>query len=609
MKARVGFFFKYLTFWFLFGQLARIIFFIYQHPFTRELSISDLFFSMLHGARLDLTIAGYFTLLPGLLTSISAFGKGRLLKYFITAYTAILLLVTTFIVILDLELYRHWGFRMDATPLLYVGDQATASSDASTIVLLIFGWLLLCAGTFWCFFQYIRKDIGSFQSADWKTALLLLILTAALIGPIRGTVGVAPINTGTVYHHKSNMFANHAAINVIYNFGYAIRKINRLKYPENYFDREKTTQYFNELITQDTSNVSFVNGEQPNIILIVLESFTFRLIEPLGGVPDVTPNLNKLAAEGILFDNFYASGDRTDIGMVSIMNGYPRQPKGSIIKFPKKTATLPYINKTLSQRGYYTGFTFGNDIDFANFNSYLSNAQFNHLMHADLFPDELNDSKWGVHDHYVFDEFLNELNKAPQPFFKVMLTLSSHQPYTVPMETVIEGNDDSSKFLNSAHYTDKSLGTFIADAKKQSWWNNTWIIITADHGHPLPDNHGVANPRRFKIPMLWLGGAVAKQDTVIHRFGTQTDLANTIFGQLGFQDEAFTFSSNMLSKHHKPFSLFIFNDGVGYLDSLRTIVYDNTAKAYVQQTGATNGKDLALAKAYLQQLYSDFNKR
>ena len=96
------------------------------------------------------------------------------------------------------------------------------------------------------------------------------------------------------------------------------------------------------------------------------------LSEPLGGVENITPNLNKLCNEGILFDNFYASGDRTDKGIVSVLSGYPAQPQSSIIKFPSKTQHLPYLTRYLNDLGYHTSFVYGGDIDFSEFQILLN---------------------------------------------------------------------------------------------------------------------------------------------------------------------------------------------------------------------------------------------
>ena len=137
------------------------------------------------------------------------------------------------------------------------------------------------------------------------------------------------------------MFANHSAVNVVWNFLYAVQKMNKLKYADNFFDKNKTEQYFDRLIASSDSTPNFLKTARPNVVIIVMESFTSGFIEPLGGLPNVTPRFNSLVKEGVLFDHFYSSGDRTDKGIVSILNGYPSQPLTSIITEPRRTKAFP----------------------------------------------------------------------------------------------------------------------------------------------------------------------------------------------------------------------------------------------------------------------------
>ena len=175
----------------------------------------------------------------------------------------------------------------------------------------------------------------------------------------------------------------------------------------------------------------------------------------LGGLDGITPNFNQLVHEGILFSNIYSSGDRTDQGVIAIISGFPSQPTSAIGKFPFKTQNLPFISKDFKDMGYHTAWTYGYNINYANFNSYLNLAGFEEITEKNDFGvrDYIN-SKWGVDDHKVFNRLLEQINNydLDKPFFWVGLTLSSHEPFKVPMETVIEGDDNESLFLNSAYY-------------------------------------------------------------------------------------------------------------------------------------------------------------
>jgi phosphoglycerol transferase MdoB-like AlkP superfamily enzyme len=492
---------------------------------------------------------------------------------------------------------------------MYVGKEAAGSGDFWQTIFLVVYWLIMFSASLFAFYKYFKKRIKSLPGTDWKALPAILFATTLFIIPIRGSFGVAPMNSGFVYFHDSKMFANHSAVNVVWNFLYAVQKMNKLKYANNFFDKAKTEQYFDRLLSSSDSTTKLLKMDRPNVIIIVMESFTSGFIEPLGGVPGVTPRFNALVNEGILFDRFYSSGDRTDKGIVAILNGYPSQPLTSIIKEPRRTKSLPYLNMKFKEAGYRTEFTYGYNINYANFNSYLIHAGFDHVTHSADFPPELNTSKWGVHDEFVFEKFFEETQQVSSPFFKIMMTQSSHEPFDVPMETVIEGKDEISQFLNSAYYADKQLGIFIDKAKKTSWWENTLVVITADHGHLYPNNPGVSNPDRFKIPMLWLGGALNTTDTVIHAVSCQTDIPNTVLAQFEMDAHEFKFGQDILGNNFNPFAVYLYNNGFGMIKPDRLYVYDNVSNSIIQKSGEVQDVDLSEGKAFVQTLYWDFNSR
>ncbi len=610
MKHRLKVFGLLGLLWVLFFGLARIIFLLYQFPLTLDLSLYEILMPVWLGLRMDLAMAAYWLILPGLALVASFFIAEKIIRLMIILIFYGLSIFSVVVIVADLELYRHWGFRMDTTPLLYTGPEGISSLSIGIFFLLVGIFGLLITSLHWSFRKFVLDRL-TFQSAHWRNSIIMFLVVALLFIPIRSSFRVAPLNTGVVYFHKSNPFPNHAGINVVWNFLKSVVSDNSFKYPSDFLDETTARETFSKLMR--TSNVStrVLNQSKPNILLIILESFTSKIIEPLGGLPGITPNLNQLCREGILFTDFYASGDRTDKGLVSILSGYPAQPKTSIIKFPNKTEGLPSLPKVLARRGYLTSFVYGGDIGFANMESYLNIVGFSHITEDDDFDAMLNTSKWGVHDQFVFDRLLIETDTASQnigtPFFKTMLSLSSHEPFDVPFRQTRQ-KDESDLFLNSCTYTDSCLGQFINLAKQKEWWENTLIIITADHGHRFPLDNPNYDKRKFKIPMLWIGGAV-DTSMQIHKIGSQTDIVNTLLGQFDLKNDDFAFSKDLLSDESTSFAVYSYNNGFGYLDATFESVYDFDLKNYLIPDSILQAKDLAKGKAYLQMLFNDYNKR
>jgi len=606
MKERFNFFFTYALFWFAFFIVAKTIFLIYQFDNTASLTFGEIVSVFLHGSQMDISSTGYILLIPGLLLAfLSYFRKAH--TYSMHIYTFIILMYVSFITVVDIELYRHWGFKLDTTPLMYLGSEAAGSGDFWTTILLTVFWLILFVGCFWVYLKKASPKHFKFTEFSWPQPLVFLFLTACMILPIRGSLGVAPMNVGFVYFSKDNPFANHAAVNTFWNLNYALNKMSTTMYSESYHDKKSSERIFKSLYTsQKGVTTNLLNTEKPNVLIVILESFTSKIIEPLGGMKGITPNINQLMKEGVLFTNIFSSGDRTDKGIVSVLNGYPAQTKTSIIKFPNKAINLPFLNTYFTDNGYRTQFSYGYDINYANFKSYLNIADFDGITDKSNFPAELGTSKWGVHDHYVFDKVIEELDTMSTPFFEVMMTLSSHEPFDVPMDPVFELKDEEDQFLNAAYYTDKSFGDFIKKAKKSDWWDNTLIIAVADHGSRHPNNTSISQPGRFTIPMFWLGGALSVSDTIISTYGNQTDLANTLLGQFDAENSEFEFSNNLLSNSAQSFSVYLYNDGFGYFNEDTQVIYDNVGGNYVRGGDSPQSQ---YGKAYLQIIYSDFNQR
>jgi phosphoglycerol transferase MdoB-like AlkP superfamily enzyme len=605
MKGRLKLFGALGLLWVVFFEIARVIFLVYHLSLTSSLSVYEILMPLWLGLRMDLAMAAYWLVIPGLILTASFFIPERFSRWAITTVFYCLLIFSGILIVADLELYRHWGFRMDTTPLLYVGAEGLGSVLVLTLIWLVLIFLVLFIVMHLAFQKFVRPKL-QFERGGWRSGILMFLVVALLFIPIRSSFRVAPLNTGVVYFHKTKSFPNHAGINVVWNFMRYVISDNSVRYPTNFLDQESTQKIFAELMQRPDSTIGVINNSRPNVLLIILESFTAKIVEPLGGKPGITPNLNRLCEEGILFDQFYASGDRTDKGLISILSGYPAQPKTSIIKYPNKTESLPTLPRKLSNAGYHTSFVYGGDIGFANMESYLNIAGFSHITQDDDFDMTLNVSKWGVRDEYVFEQLQKELDSARAPFFKTMLSLSSHEPFDVPGND--EAMDETTLFLNSCTYTDKWLGAFIDEARKKDWWKNTLVIITADHGHRLPGNNQVYDKEKFKIPMLWLGGAIDSAKR-ISKIGSQTDLAVTLLSQLGVHSDEFLFSKNLLSLSTQPFAVYSFHNGFGYIDPTMETIYDFDYRKYIKPENTLPEQELVKGKAFMQLLFTDYNKR
>ena len=161
--------------------------------------------------------------------------------------------------------------------------------------------------------------------------------------------------------------------------------------------------------------------------------------------------------------------------------------------------------------------------------------------------------------------------------------------------------------LSAIDYTDQELGKFVQQSKKTLWWDNTLIIITSDQGNANTTEDGLT-PAQFKIPMLWLGGALATRDTVIHTLGNQTDICNTLLAQIGQYSKDFAFSRDIASPGVEQLAMFVFDNGFGVVKPYGAGIFD-MADDRVIYSERVNKAEADQGRAYLNAVRSDYASR
>ena len=605
-------FLKYIIstalFWLLFFAVHRLIFIVYNCNYANHASLGSLIASFGVGLRLDLSMTGYVLMVLCVVESLLLLTWGKfsfkalngINYFFIGAFNALLLGNT--------NLYSYWGRHMDAeafsflkTPWVIVASLTWIEIVVFVLVLVFFIWL-------WVFIykKWVRRLApgANMTLAGRSVAAFLTLFTGALmIIPVRGSFGVAPINTGVAYFSQ-HMYANHAAINPLWNLFYSFKRMDARTMHYQFMDETKAHHIFDEMMHNGQGSPLLLNQKRPNIVVIQLESFSAQVVGVLGGEA-VTPHLDSLARDGILFSNIYAASDRSDKGLVATLAGYQVVPGYSIIQYPAKSQSLNFLPRRLKDNGYRNmTYMYGGDIGFKGMNSFVTLSGFDQVITIDDFPGSTQGEKWGVHDEYTFDRLAKEMEQTTAPYFKFFFTLSSHEPFDVPMEKVFDN-----PYLNSVHYTDRCLGEFFSKVKEKGLWDNTLFVLIADHGVPGPLKATSQKKERYHIPMVWTGGALAVRDTVVSTLGSQTDMVSTLLNQLGIDDEGFDFSKNLLDPTVAQFAFFTYPDAFGYVTPESFQVYDNRAKSYIESEGNITPIDSLRAKAYLQVLSADHLKR
>ena len=591
------------------------MFLIWNIPETMKITAFDWWGIFWYGKKMDLSVAGYFSLVPGLTLGLVYFLNKKILVGFLRVYTVILLTVITIGGVIDMMLYPHWGTRLGILFINTISDPVGVTSSInwwqfllSCVICII--WVLLWRRLY---LRFLEPSLGKDLQISWLVMPSMVFVTALLLVPIRGSFDRSPLNHSSVSFSK-NYYANQAAFNYFWSFTYDLIEMNDLENPAVYMDENLSSRLVTEnfLVNDTISFPKFIKqkGETlPNVIVVILESFSNKLVATLGGEPDLTPGLNKLSKEGITFTQFFATGNRSDKGLSGLIGSYPALLNSSILKYMEKTRTLNFLPAYFEKQGYSMSFYYGGDINFYNIRLLLMQSGITNLVSKTDFPSKIGSmSKWGVPDEYLYERFLKDLPDTKAPFLKMIYTISSHDPFDVPFKK-IKGSSLLNKYFNSIAYADSCLVDFVEKLKISPVWENTLLIITSDHGALEPGPTTLQEPETYRIPMIWLGGVI---DTTlfVDKISMQTDLAYTLAKQMDWETIPSPFTKNIFGSRQHAF--YLTETGWGYLEPGLSFFLDRYTLDITWFKGRTHPKAneaVTNAKAYIQYLHTDFLNR
>uniref|UniRef100_UPI00402A1BAF LTA synthase family protein n=1 Tax=Segatella copri TaxID=165179 RepID=UPI00402A1BAF len=635
MKQIIWFVKTYATFVVLFVLQKPLFLFLEKGSATQPVDniFTELPAVIWHGLPLDLSMAGYLSVIPGLLSIAVVWLKRELVKPIMNIYFIIASLFITCSFLLNASLYPYWKYPLDSTPLFYFFTSpadAIASVSIWQVILSIVILIVLTIGVWFTLRmrgekrqQYSRYSYGyggfgsgkrnrfdDFDRHRGRTSIILLLLTGLLFLPIRGGITVSTMNTGQAYYSQ-NAYLNHSAVNPLFSLLESITHQEDFASQYRFMKDKEADKIFATMTSTSDENTypllneaTFKKGT-PDILIVIMESFASDIMPSMGSYKDVAVCLDSIAQQSILFTRFYANSFRTDRGMVSVLSGYPAQPTTSIMRYPRKTSQLPSIARNLVKyKNYKTTYYYGGDADFCNMRSYLVSQGYQHIISDANFPIEDKLSKWGVPDHILAAKMMEDI-KAQQnekrPMLRILQTSSSHEPFEVPYHRLKD------KRLNAFAYTDSVMGAIVREYRKLPRWKNTLIVFVPDHVGGYKENLNDHDRSRYQIPLILAGGAISRPMKV-GIIGSQHDIAATLLGQLGVEHREFTFSKNMMSDATPKFAFFAVNDAFGVVSEENSLIYDNRAKRIVYDKGE-KGFNLKRGQAYLQKLYDDLAKK
>ncbi|MCU1763382.1 LTA synthase family protein [Pseudomonas sp. 14P_8.1_Bac3] len=384
-----------------------------------------------------------------------------------------------------------------------------------------------------------------------------------------------------------NAYQNELASNGPYQFFAAFRN-NELDYPQFYSTlppavvaqqiRAELSEPNARFIGEDPQDIRRVidnPGEprKPNIILVTLESFSAKYLGSNGDQRNLTPNLDALRKQSLYFNNFYATGTRTDRGLEAITLAIPPTPGRSIVKRVGREGGFASLGQQLGAVGYDSVFVYGGRGYFDNMNAFFSGNGYRVVDQSSVDESDIHfKNAWGMADEDLYSQSLKLADAdyaKQQPFLLQLMTTSNHRPYTYPDNRIDirsgNGRDGAVK------YTDYAIGQFLDQARKKPWFANTIFVFVADHtaGSAGKEDLPISN---YQIPLFIYSPALIEARESA-QLASQIDLAPTLLGLLNLDYESTFFGRNLLQDNPLPPRVVIGN---------------------YQHLGLFDGKDLAI---------------
>jgi phosphoglycerol transferase MdoB-like AlkP superfamily enzyme len=435
----------------------------------------------------------------------------------------------------------------------------------------------------------IRKFIdGSLLPADatpsWRARGRARFGVALAAVPV---LSFAFVNVSMTEISRNN-FANELAGNGIYDFGAAFRN-NELDFDRFYATEEKqhvlaglrdllrepNSRYVNDDPADITREVRRDGAEKRlNIIVIVEESLSADFLGAFGNRQGLTPNLDRLAGESLLFTRLYATGTRTVRGLEAIDLSIPPLPGASVVKRPKNEEFFSW-GSVMREKGYDTKFIYAGYGYFDDMNHFFAHNGFDIVDRTDFSREEISFANvWGVCDEDLFSKTIREARKshaAGRPFFSMVMTTSNHRPFTYP-----DGRIDipsHSGREGGVKYADFAIGRFLARARKEAWFHDTLLVIVADHCAGSAGKTAIP-VKKYEIPMMVYAPSHVRPQRV-DRLASQIDIAPTVLGLLNASYRTKFFGRDVLAPGPPRERAFLSTyQKLGYMDDKRLIVLE-----------------------------------
>jgi phosphoglycerol transferase MdoB-like AlkP superfamily enzyme len=593
---------------------------------TSQLSVPQAIESMGMGLWFDLN-ALCFLLVPFLLASLLSTNRYRSRPWANKLRWLLAFMVTFALLFGAVSEYIFWQefttrFNFIAVDYLIYTNEVIGNIRESYPVGLIVLLIALVAVTI----LFSLRKVLSFETGAHRTKQRVSLMAAVIALPM---VSFQFANVDQMEFSK-NAYANELAGNGVYSFSAAARR-NELDYDKFYKTispalaastlqviggSRQITATSNAHSVANPSAIGPFKRHPKNVVLISVESLSAEYLGIYGNKQKITPYLDRLAGESLVFDKFFATGTRTVRGLDALSIATPPIPGQAIVHRPNSDH-LATIGELLRTQNYETYFIYGGYGVFDSMNAYFGSNNYKVVDRTDFDAKTIqSENVWGVDDESLFDnsiKLFDENAKTKKPFFAHIMTTSNHRPYTFPAGKIDlpQGSRES-----AVKYTDYAIGQFIEKSKAKPWFKDTVFVIVADHCASVAGKSKLPVDK-YHIPLILYAPDMLPAGHY-SRIASQIDIVPTLLDVLGKKgaEQFYGQSLFVAAATHAPERAFISNyQALGYYKNDTLVVLSPKQKieaykidplSFEATPSAMNSSLLNEAIAYYQTASRDY---
>ena len=520
-----------------------------------QLSLGQTIKMLSRGLWFDLSTLAYL-IVPWLILSIALPNNWRtkrwlnLLKWVIACIVTFSLL---FGVVSEVIFWQEFTTRFNFIAvdyLIYTHEVVGNIRESYPVPLIVLAIALIAICMMWLAHKFIAFKHNP-MLAKQKTIILLALLGLPLIS--------YQLANADQMAFSKNAYANELSGNGLFTLASAMRR-NELDYDQFYktipqakadmvlrgleVERKLTTHVLTEAADEaETFEMGDFKRRPKNVVLVSVESFSASYVGAYGNTENLTPNMDKLAKEGLMFDKIFATGTRTVRGLDALTIAIPPIPGQAIVRRPNNEH-LATIGEMLGAQGFNTFFIYGGYGYFDNMNAYYRGNNYKVVDRTDFDKKTIqHENVWGVDDESLFDNAILQLDtasKASKPFFAQIMTTSNHRPFTYPAGKIDlpQGNR-----AGAVKYTDYAIGQLIAKAKTKPWFKNTLFVIVADHCSSVAGKTKLP-VAKYHIPLIFYAPDMLPAGHYT-RMASQIDIVPTLLDVLGKKGDEHFFGQSL----------------------------------------------------------------